>query len=345
MTVPKFEQYLKKDHEHNTAAEAIFYAPFVQDMPSWEKYSYDNCMDQCFAENVFGLDNETKAAPIWHVWPASLSSMVNTNVFSLSAVATDLSMEDGLPSLGEIQNVSSTLATSPADDQEPSQLLTTAFHPMKDGDGLVMAYFSWPAIFSTHLHDAESFEVVIKNTCGQQMEFNAPQDSAREADESSFDHEFFGSSFRLDADWRVDGCKYSISLYPTVYFWKSFETNVPLVFAMIVAGTSLIMAIGFYGYDAFIQKIASTVILEAARSNCIISSLFPSNVRSRLFGEAKDENGTPLHLLTGKQQLKSYLLGSEKSDQGVLQGKPIADLFPETTVLFGMSHFFKGAIF
>jgi class 3 adenylate cyclase len=88
-------------------------------------------------------------------------------------------------------------------------------------------------------------------------------------------------------------------------------------------------------YDRFVRRRNKTMVHAAARSNAILSSLFPSQIRDRLFAE-KDENAAP------KTKLKNMMMSgslSKKWDEGkddelVYKSKPIADLFPETTILF-----------
>jgi class 3 adenylate cyclase len=81
------------------------------------------------------------------------------------------------------------------------------------------------------------------------------------------------------------------------------------------------------------------VMKSAAQSNAIVSSLFPSNVRSRLY---EMENESPASE-PQKTRLKTWLsdgknadiIGASRTDaQIVLSGRPIADLFPEATVMF-----------
>ena len=74
----------------------------------------------------------------------------------------------------------------------------------------------------------------------------------------------------------------------------------------------------------FVQNRNNKVVDAAARSNAIVSSLFPSNVRDRLLAENQETDGKKSNTRTGK---------SDRND--VYKSKPIADLFPETTVLFG----------
>jgi class 3 adenylate cyclase len=108
----------------------------------------------------------------------------------------------------------------------------------------------------------------------------------------------------------------------------------------------------------FFHRRNTKVVDTAERSNAIVSSLFPSNVRERLFNESThhDLPGDPfpdIPIATGESRVKSRLRsfmtdgGMEQSQQPwdstesethedivVFKSKPIADLFPETTILF-----------
>jgi hypothetical protein len=76
------------------------------------------------------------------------------------------------------------------------------------------------------------------------------------------------------------------------------------------------------------------VILAAARSTAIVSSLFPSNIRDRLFKD-QEEQEKQRHKAGN---LKNFLRdGGNNMIDGIsdtqFSSKPLADLFPETTVL------------
>jgi hypothetical protein len=75
---------------------------------------------------------------------------------------------------------------------------------------------------------------------------------------------------------------------------------------------------------------------SAARSTAIVSSLFPSNVRERLYQEQEDKASRHR-----AGNLKSYLRSGGEKDGKVdsvdsqFSSKPLADLFTETTVMVG----------
>jgi hypothetical protein len=77
-----------------------------------------------------------------------------------------------------------------------------------------------------------------------------------------------------------------------------------------------------------------------------VSSLFPSNVRDRLYKE-QEEKEKNRHMASN---LKSFLRdGGNSTDDCIaitqFSSKPLADLFPETTVLVRRSSFCTNNIF
>lgn len=78
----------------------------------------------------------------------------------------------------------------------------------------------------------------------------------------------------------------------------------------------------------------------AVKSSAIVSSLFPSNVRDRLYGDDEDGKNAP----RGGRFQKSMIeqddddgarVGLSLVDASISTGRPIADLFPSATVMFG----------
>jgi hypothetical protein len=125
----------------------------------------------------------------------------------------------------------------------------------------------------------------------------------------------------------------------------------------------LFTSIVFICYDILVSRRQEKVQNAAIRSNAIVSSLFPANVRDQLFQHASEMD--PKSKLYGKSpsggkdgvevsnkfRLKTYL--NDDGDGGkngdgdadekeidmtampeMYETKPIADLFPNTTVMF-----------
>jgi len=89
---------------------------------------------------------------------------------------------------------------------------------------------------------------------------------------------------------RVEGhCEYTITTYPSANYKANAMANTPVIYTAIVAVVFFLIVVIFLVYDCFVSKRNQVVVLAAARSNAIISSLFPQNVRDRLFAEKSEE--------------------------------------------------------
>jgi class 3 adenylate cyclase len=82
-------------------------------------------------------------------------------------------------------------------------------------------------------------------------------------------------------------------------------------------------------------------VATALRTNAIVSSLFPSTVRDRVMKEAEEQAerdmGNPSMFPSINNRLKNFLEdgpGDSGKQDGTFLTKPIADLFPETTLMF-----------
>lgn len=120
---------------------------------------------------------------------------------------------------------------------------------------------------------------------------------------------------------------YRIHVYPSAKFEDDYVTNKPLVYASLMVLVFLLTAAIFLLYDYFVARRQKIVLSSATNSNAVISSLFPENVRERLMNEA------------GKQEAdRTQTRLGEILDNGVngpewQASKPIADFFPETTIM------------
>ena len=88
------------------------------------------------------------------------------------------------------------------------------------------------------------------------------------------------------------------------------------------------MVVVFLVYDVLVQRRNAKLIQNAADSNAIVSSIFPSQIRDRLIGTNAGEG------FRGSKSLKSYMKDNKNSTGGSDGSKPLADLFLSTTVMF-----------
>lgn len=136
-----------------------------------------------------------------------------------------------------------------------------------------------------------------------------------------------------------NSCVYSYRLRKGREFDDIFSTDLPIVFAVIVACIFLLMGFAFVVYDCIVSRRNVKVMSAAVRSTAIVTSLFPSTVRDRLY----EGNANSAATATSKARLKKFVdkgvgfdnhIEAGKSREVVLESKPIADLFPDTTVMF-----------
>jgi class 3 adenylate cyclase len=155
-----------------------------------------------------------------------------------------------------------------------------------------------------------------------------------------------------------DFCPYTLTVYPSEELESGFLTYRPALYTSVVALAFLVIFAVAVTYDCVVRRRLKAVMNTALESRAIISSLFPENVRDRLFVEQNEENndkngeprkevlfGDPGNdqnaLHPAKLQLKTFLnetpsnaSAANNMDMTILQSKPIADLFPNCTVLF-----------
>jgi len=144
-------------------------------------------------------------------------------------------------------------------------------------------------------------------------------------------------------------CSYSVHLYPTQHMKDEYTSNLPIIYTTAVIFTFIFTVGVFILYDILVERRQRLVMEKAVQSSAVVSSLFPAVVRDRLFpGRDLEVN------VSAKRRLKSFLDDATSSQTGGAGGagggtvskssasrrkmdddtKPIADLFPYTTVLF-----------
>jgi hypothetical protein len=177
----------------------------------------------------------------------------------------------------------------------------------------------------------------LKNTCGQSLLYEFHGDSKLhflgDANNIVYDktYESYKTTIMLTKDFvpaayisddsditnstdTID-CQYYIELYPTVQFVQSYQAFVPFTFTTISLIVFVIAIIVFLLYDRFVSINNEKAVAAAARSNALVSSLFPSNVRERLLQE-KDDEATEQQFLRKRREkqklrnLRSFITGN-----------------------------------
>lgn len=194
--------------------------------------------------------------------------------------------------------------------------------------------------------------VVFQSACNQTFTYQVNGPEAiylGEGDQSDPDYHHMSqsSSFaeltrKLSLDGSYTGpplsedlCPYRIILHPSKLMAEEYLSSDPIVYAIgavvIFAFTSLV----FLAYDCMIEHRQRIVMKTAKQSTAIVDSLFPSNVKQRLYQqETKDED---LSISERSENIIGAFMHGHKemaSRRARDSSQPIADQFDETTVLF-----------
>lgn len=144
----------------------------------------------------------------------------------------------------------------------------------------------------------------------------------------------------LEEDSEEGQCYYGLRVYPSQELEDTYTTHKPAIFALLLAATFVLTAATFLLYDYCVQRRQRIVMKSAQQSGKIVQSLFPSEVRDRLYQEqeAKERQQTNAKGNAKKTQEdffsvegNSYNLGP---GFGYTKASAIANLYPDCTVLF-----------
>jgi hypothetical protein len=157
---------------------------------------------------------------------------------------------------------------------------------------------------------------------------------------------------------------YGLCIYPTQSFEDAYMTRLPAVYTTVAAFVFVFVLIMFFIYDKLIERRQERTAEPAQRCRRVVNSLFPLAFRSRILTkeesipsvpEARDRpsmqgkwssfkrrlsNDGPSSRVVepAKTRLRTFLSDNEKRDFAEMEeykyDEPIADLFPETTIMF-----------
>jgi class 3 adenylate cyclase len=134
-----------------------------------------------------------------------------------------------------------------------------------------------------------------------------------------------------------DYCPFTFNVYPSDEMNEALTTNNPFIFASIAVVIFLLTSLVFFLYDRKVERRQETVLSSAKRTTKIVSSLFPSTVRDKLYPvpERPVRRNSLDAFMPGKlQSSHRNLTSSTECSTSSIVCSPIADLYPDTTVLF-----------
>ena len=125
------------------------------------------------------------------------------------------------------------------------------------------------------LHDEKYDSMVVTEDVTEQIQaMSSPQNQPYDA--PGLDDEFN---------------RYSIDVYPSNDTEDEYVSSQPAVFAIVVASIFAFTSLVFIAYDLLVAKRQEIVLKKAVQSAAVVSSLYPKQVRDRLFEEDEKEKG------------------------------------------------------
>ena len=90
----------------------------------------------------------------------------------------------------------------------------------------------------------------------------------------------------------ADYCPYTLSVYPTNDFVAYYhDDNKPAVYASVIAILLLGICVLLLIYDKTVERRQTEVLQDAIKADRIVSSLFPQQIKEKLYQQTLNENG------------------------------------------------------
>ena len=122
----------------------------------------------------------------------------------------------------------------------------------------------------------------------------------------------------------------------TESYGDDYHDNLPVAFCLLAASVFVVIALSFLYYDFFVQRRNTKIVDAAARTNAIVLSLFPKQVRDKLLHKSEETepgNVRPAKKIKGFLQSGDFSSSDEEVTSSSFKSTPIAELFPDTTVM------------
>jgi len=311
------------------------------------------------------FDAEYPSSPVWEISPppSDPASVVNFNPLSATWFRStfDAMISSNEAALGDATPAVSLLNLTykePGDGESKLLPYSTVLSPIFDTEdaatrsvvGLIWTIVRWDKYLGYHLGtDIKGVQCVFKNTCdgetesytyqvvGKEVSFLGTGDLHEGYDSYQYAFDLSPTASKSSEEPDSSRCVYAFYLYPTTEF-ESLYTGSPLSAAIAVGALCLVVACFFLLYDFFVGRKNEKIINIAAKSNNVLSTLFPANVRDRLLAEQDEQLNKKLTL---DDHLKTALRGqngldeseNDGDDEAIFNSKPIADLFTDATIL------------
>ena len=135
-------------------------------------------------------------------------------------------------------------------------------------------------------------------------------------------------------------------IYPSDDFKSDYMTSLPQIFAITVASVFCLVALIFLVYDCFVQRRNKELVKDAVRSDKLVTSLFPEEIKDQVLAQHDDTVGISSQRKKGLRKLVPISVTSKTSNLslrkvseteggGTQAVRQLAKIYPETTIFFG----------
>jgi CHASE domain len=301
-------------------------------------------------------------APVWQQAPAPINdfSMINFDLLSHPVIAHLFRgvWEAQQAALSQALPLEFLCGGALQDDKHPHSILINPIysslkkdhHDQDDMVGLLVAVVSWEMYFSNILHDSnDGVVVVLDNACDEHFTYRIdgpeaiflgrgdlhdPQYNALESRTP------FAPFLKLNHSSSDEHCEYDLRMYPSTTLENRYITMKPIWYAFAINVIFIFTALTFLLFDYTVALRQRKVTAKAKRTHAIVSSLFPANVRDQLLHdaeEAEEQQQRKPRFLSNATQISNALgsIASNHNPVAPMGSKPIAHLYPSTTVMVG----------
>lgn len=210
--------------------------------------------------------------------------------------------------------------------------------------GFIIGILSWESIFEPILPmGVDGLQVVVDNGCNDQFTLieNGGKKKSTFVNGDIHDPRYDKHSYHYalnDIGPNNGGlyrsCSYSYTIYASDIFRESFHLIDPSPYAGLIVVAFVLIASIFFIHNLYTQKKQDKALDQVKRVEAIVTSVFPKEVGLRLIEQAHHEAKMPT---SSKKMLNIFLArngSAAATSESQQRRKPIADLFPSTTVMF-----------
>jgi class 3 adenylate cyclase len=226
----------------------------------------------------------------------------------------------------------------------------TSFGENKTVGALLNSYIYWQVYLTDILTDeAEGIVCVLENSCSQSFTYRIDGKDATyigqgDLHDPSYNGMMVETGFGAvvgnnNVDFSIhEHCYYNLRVYPSKETEDKYITFQPIMFALILVAVFVFTSFVFVTYDCLVQHRNSVVNTSAIQSSSVVSSLFPEQVRNRLHKVYKSEKSKQHNHTDIFKSITSDGKSRDDFEAADLNefddSTPIADLYPNCTVLF-----------